>query len=53
MQGMLLSCPMISDWPLEPGETIINGAFHLKMHHSMKDMKKDQRVPLIIFLVNQ
>ena len=32
-------------------ETIIGGEYHLKIHHSMKDMKKDQKVLPIIFLV--
>ena len=41
------------DWPLESGETIINGEYHLKIHHIMKDMRKDQKVLPIIFLVRQ
>ena len=53
MQGVLLSCLMISDWPLESGETIIGGEYHLKIHHVMKDMKKDQKVQPITFLVRQ
>ena len=53
MQGMLISCLMISDWPLESEETITDGEYHPKMHQGMKDMRKDWRVPLIISLVNQ
>ena len=40
MQGVLLSCLMISDWPLESEETLIGGKYHLKIYHAMKDMKK-------------
>ena len=50
MQGMLLSCLMISDWPLESEETIIGGKYHLKIHHITKDMRKDQKVQPINFL---
>ena len=40
MQGMLLSCPVISDWPLESEETIANGEYHLKMHHRYERHEK-------------
>ena len=43
MQGMLLSCLMISDWPLESEETIISGEYHLKIHHERHYERHEKR----------